>query len=611
MLQGLRHVVEFPFLSSHRVWLTRLQCSRRAGFPRRAIALSLFVSLPTAPAIALAPARATPPLTTAQVNFEELEDFEYWQRLCRLQTDAGEYADAQQACEQAIEIRPENASIWADHSGVMLRLEQYPEAIASADLSLTYNLENSLAFTYQCMAFQALEQYETALDKCNEALRVNGDWGNESPSLAWFHRGQILDQQGDSELALVAYERTLLLEPEDSLTLAYQCRALLGLDRYEAAIAACQDALAGNQQWRTENPSSAWVYQGIAYSRLNQPDAAIRAFDQAIAIDPENVEAWTQQGWILEQQDRATEALTSYTRAVELAPESSRALVGQCTVLNQRQRYEAAIAACQQAIQGDGDWWPPGPAQAWSEQAQALAGSGMVEEALAATNRAVGIRPDYAAAWNNRSVVLWYFSTLQATPEDTLAQLDAAAESARQAIALDTDQARPWANLGRILRSRGRLFVDVGDLVTAVDAYEDSLAAYETALSLDGNDARIWSNYSVVLWLLRRYDAALDAAAQAIRIDATDSQAWQNQGAALVALGRYDAAQSSYERAVILDEQNAVAWASLGIIQIQQNQVEAGMASLEQALAIDPEQPLALQAIDQLSQADPMMGMPQ
>jgi tetratricopeptide (TPR) repeat protein len=75
--------------------------------------------------------------TTAQVNFEELENFDYWQRLCRLQTAAGKYEEAQQACEQAIELRPEEASIWADHSGILLQLAKYPEAIASADLSLT------------------------------------------------------------------------------------------------------------------------------------------------------------------------------------------------------------------------------------------------------------------------------------------------------------------------------------------------------------------------------------------------------------------------------------------------------------------------------------------
>ncbi|NER85327.1 MAG: tetratricopeptide repeat protein, partial [Leptolyngbya sp. SIO1D8] len=325
-------------------------------------------------------------------------------------------------------------------------------------------------------------------------------------------------------------------------------------------------------------------------------------------------DTWIQQGWALEHLDRPTEALTSYTRAVELAPESSRALVGQCTVLNQLARYEEnqlaryeeAVAACQQAIQGDGQWWPLGSAQAWSEQAQALAGTGKFEEAWAASNRAVGIRPDYAEAWSNRSVVLWYLGVQEEADRDqSLTHFAAAEESARRSIELDAAVARPWANLGRILRSQGQLFADVGNLEFAATAYQEALDAYEEALLLEGEDAGIWSNYSVVLWLLGQYEEALAAANQAIRFDANSTQAWQNQGAVLVALGRYEAAQTSYMQAITLDEENAVAWASLGIIQLRLDQLEAGRASLDKALALDPEQPLAQQALEQLSSVMP------
>lgn len=539
----------------------------------------------------------------AQVNFEELEDFDYWQRLCRLQAAAQKYEEAQQACEQAIELEPENASIWADHGGVLLRLEKYPEAIASADLSLTFNLENSLAFTYQCAAFYALGQDETALDKCNEALRINGNWGNESPALAWRYRGQILDRQDQSELALVAFERTLLLVPDDSLTLTYQCSALLNLERYQAAIASCQAALDGNQQWAPENPALARFYQGIAHRSETDYEAAVRAYDQSIALAPDRAPTWAEQGWALEKLERYTEALTSYTRAVELSPESSRSLVGQCTMLNRLQRYDEALAACQQAIEGDGDWWHLGVAQSWSEQAQALAGAGMLAEALAASNRAVGIRPDYAEAWRNRSVVFWFLGVQQELPEEALPHFTQAAASAETSLELNPNVARTWANLGRIRKSQGQLFASVGAIDQAAETYQAAVDAYEQAIALNEADAEVWSNYSVVLWLLGAYEQALAAATEAIDVDPTSSQAWLNQGAALVALEQYTPAQASYARAVRLDTQNATAWASLGVVQLQLDQLEAGRAALEQAVSIDPENGLATQALERLMQA--------
>lgn len=567
-----------------------------------ALALFLFSAAGTAPLAFASPikVRFEPSSTVAQVNFEELEDFEYWQRLCRLQADAQNYEEAQQACEQAIELRPEDASIWADHSGVLLQAKKYPEAIASADLSLTYNLENSLAFTYQCAAFYALENYETALDKCNEALKFNGDWGTGSPALAWRYRGLILDYQGKSELALVAFDRTLLLIPEDSLTLTYQCKALLNLERHSEAISTCQNALAGNQQWGEETPALAWFYQGLAHQAMDAYGAAVAAYDQAIAIAPDQADVWTEQGWTLENLQRPTEALTSYTRAVELAPESSRALVGQCTALNQLQRYEEALSACQQAIEGDGVWGELGAARGWNEQAQALAGGGLFEEALASSNRAVGIQPAYPEAWSNRSVILWYLGG-QAADEATLETLVEAADSAQRSIALNPDWARPWANLARIYRSQGRYFWTEGNVAGATTAYQNARETYEQALLLESEDADIWSNYSVVLWLLGEYDEALAAADEAVRVDDASSQAWQNRGAALVALNRYEAAQISYEIAIGIDDQNANAWASLGIIQLSLDQIETGKAALETALELDPENPLAVRAVERLA----------
>ena len=151
----------------------------------------------------------------AQQGLEELEDFDYWLNRCNLLATAQKYEEALVACEQGITLRPKNAEIWANHSGILLNLKQYPEAIASADNALKFDNKNSLALTYKCFAFSALTQNEAALDACNEALRVNGNWGNRSPALAWYYRGVILSQSGQDEQALVAYERTLLLEPQD------------------------------------------------------------------------------------------------------------------------------------------------------------------------------------------------------------------------------------------------------------------------------------------------------------------------------------------------------------------------------------------------------------
>ena len=536
----------------------------------------------------------------AQANFEELEDFTYWENLCRLQADAAKYEDALVACEKAIELEPKDAPIWAAHSGVLLNLEQYPEAIASAERSLNFDEQNSLALTYQCISYTALDQTETALDVCNDALRLDGDWGNRSPALAWRYRGTILEQAEQYPQALVAYERTLLLEPDDSLTLAYKCRAQINLQRYQPALQSCRQALNGNGNWEPENEAFALYHQGIAHNYLEQYGDAIAAYDLALDIDPNNGEIWTYQGLVFINQKQYHEALTSYTRAVELLPTSSRALVGQCSAMNQLQQHVEAAPACEQAIQGDGQWWELGAAQAWSQRGIALAGQAMYEEALAAANRAVGMRPDYAQAWSDRSVILWYLGRLEEVDLNWETAQDKyweAIDSVDKAIGLDPDAPRSHANLGRYYRSMAQLSLEENDVVQANKFLQQAFTRYQEAFRMDATDADTWVIQSTVLWVFGDSEMSLIAAQEAIYLDRGSAVAWQTQGAALSALADYPSARYSYEQALIRDETNADIWASLGVMQLKLTDIDAGLASLQKALELNPNHILAQQTL--------------
>ncbi|NET47466.1 MAG: tetratricopeptide repeat protein [Merismopedia sp. SIO2A8] len=519
----------------------------------------------------------TPQSAIAQLTFEELDDVEYWRRLCLLQADAGELENALTACEQGLALEPKDADLWALHSDVLLRQMSYPDAIASADQALAFDPENSLALATQCTAFFELEQTEMALDLCNDALRLNGSWGDRAPSIAWRQRGQLLNQQGDFDQALTAYDRTLLLEPEDSLTLVYRCEALVNLAQYREAIASCEDALVGNGHWGDESPALAWHLQGVAHTQLEQYFLAIAAYDQAVNLAPDNFKTWTEQGQVLDILERPEESLTSYTQAVALKPDHSRALVGQCGLFNQLAQYEAALAACEQAIAGDGEWGQEGAAQAWSQKSIALAGGGQFEASLAAANRAVGIHPTYPEAWNNRGAVLWYME-----------RYDEALASTNRAIALDPTYARPWATQGTIRR--------------AMTHYDLALEAYERSLQLNPDASEVWANRSLVLWHLEDYDTAVLSANRAINLTPNLFQGWFNRAAALVALNRYDEALDSYEQAVELAPSNADAWTGLGVVLVELEQFDQAMLALQQALSLNAEQPLAIAVMEVLAE---------
>jgi tetratricopeptide (TPR) repeat protein len=501
-------------------------------------------------------------------EFDQLQDFSYWSNLCHLQTDTGIYDQALESCKKAIAIEPEDSGIWADHSEILLKLKKYPDAIASADQALVFNPKNSLALTYKCMAYEALNDNDQALDFCTEALRVDGAWGRKSPAIAWLHRGIILAQKQNYEQAVIAYDRVLLMEPKESITLAYRCASLTELVQYEAAMESCTQAVEGNGNWGDLSAAFAWLNQGKLLTRLGQYPDAIAAYDKAIAIDPNNAVTWAGQGYVLEKLLRYEEALTSYNRAVQIKVDYTMALVGQCKMLNKTRQYEPAAAACDLAIQGDGTWRESGIAEGWTQRSIALAGQGKYEDAMAAANRAVGIREDYAEAWNYRGVIFWY-----------LKQYPEAIASIQRSISLDPTYAQAWANQAAVLRT--------------LTQYESALSAYDQAIRIDPQNDEFWANRSVTLWSLARYDEAVISADRSVLLNPNSVQGWYNRGVALYALKEYTAALTAYHRVTEIDPKNVNALTGTGIVLAQLKQYDEAKKALEAALAINPDLSLA------------------
>ncbi|MFG6100301.1 tetratricopeptide repeat protein [Leptothoe sp. ISB3NOV94-8A] len=528
---------------------------------------------------------------------EAIEDFEYWQDLCQLHISAAEdkaeeeeekeeYAKALMACEQAIALEPEDANIWVLHSSILLNTQKYPESISSANRALLFDPEYSLAITYQCVAYSALKQTETALDHCNQALRINGNWGNENPALAWLYRGVILAQEEEYGRALVAYERTLLLEPEYSFALARKCDAHFALQQASLALGSCNAALGVNQDWGEASPAMVWTTIGKTHTQLELYNEAIAAYDQALNLDPMSAVTWVAQGQVLAQLKQTEESLVSFVQAVGIKADFADALLGQCMALNrlavdaevkeQGKLYEQSLTACEAALAGDSDWGENSPANAWHERSIALTGTGKYDEALASINRAVGIDPRYVEAYNQRSIVYWY-----------LKDYGRALEANQQALAIDATYDHGWFTRGLIFRAQ--------------EQYLQALEAYNRGLGLNPWNDWAWTNRSLVLWELGDYEEAIVSAEEALNLNNDSVQAWYNRGAAQSALKDYRGAIESYDEVLDRDEKYADALTGRGVARFHLGENEDAMMDLQMALALNPEDELAKETLEALS----------
>jgi tetratricopeptide (TPR) repeat protein len=93
--------------------------------------------------------------------------------------------------------------------------------------------------------------------------------------------------------------------------------------------------------------------------------------------------------------------------------------------------------------------------------------------------------------------------------------------------------------------------------LTDLGRFEDALASYDQALTLDPGSASVWNSKGALLMELARIEPALECFEQALDlsspVNTLRAAFWLNKGKALFMLGRYQEARESLVRSYQLD----------------------------------------------------------
>ncbi len=152
---------------------------------------------------------------------------------------------------------------------------------------------------------------------------------------------------------------------------------------------------------------------------------------------------------------------------------------------------------------------------------------GEYEEAIAAYDQALAIKPDYHEALYNKGIAL----SAIGRNEDAIAAYD-------QALAIKPDDHEALNNKGIALSAFGR--------------NEDAITAYDQALAIKPDDHEALFNKGNALTALSRHEDAIAAYDQALAIKPDDHRVLRNKGNALSALGRGEDATAAYEQAAAI-----------------------------------------------------------
>ena len=238
-----------------------------------------------------------------------------------------------------------------------------------------------------------------------------------------------------------------------------------------------------------------------------------------------------------------------------------KAWLGRGSVFYALKRYDEAFAAYDKTLA-----LKPDLAEAWLGRGNVFFELKRHDEAFAAYDKALAMKPDLESAWLGRGNV---FSELK--------RYDEAFAAYDKALALKPDLAEAW--LGR-----GNVFYDL-------KRYDEAFAAYDKALALKPDLAEAWLGRGNVFYELKRYDEAIAAYDKALALKPDLEGAWLGRGSVFYDLKHYDEAFAAYDKALAIKPDLEGAWLGRGNVLFSLNRDEEALTCFDKAIALKKDLP--------------------
>ena len=181
------------------------------------------------------------------------------------------------------------------------------------------------------------------------------------------------------------------------------------------------------------------------------------------------------------------------------------------------------------------------------------------EEAIAAYDQAIRLKPDYAEAYSNRGN----------TKGDHLGRHEDAIADYNQAIYLKPDLAEAYNNRGLVKSELGR--------------HEAAIADYDEAIRLKPDLAEAYFNRGNTKIALRQHDAAIADYDEAIRLKPDLAEAYTSRGTAKNKLDHNEAAIADYDEAIRLKPDYAEAYFNRGNTKGKLGRIDEARQDFEKA----------------------------
>jgi tetratricopeptide (TPR) repeat protein len=204
---------------------------------------------------------------------------------------------AVEAFTQSIKYDPKNTFAFNSRSSAYQNLNELDKAIADIDASLRLEPNQPGLYARRSNLYTLVGQGDKALEDADRAVAANGD-----NAFAHFARGRALWRLSRKDEAQAEFDRSIALHPD---VYTYLLRAGLNLDH---------------------------------------PDKALTDINNALGMDPNNVDAYLIRAQLYEKAGDFNQALVDVDRALTLAPKVAQIRLRRINLLARKHDYAHAIA---------------------------------------------------------------------------------------------------------------------------------------------------------------------------------------------------------------------------------------------------------------------------
>ncbi|MBN1324191.1 MAG: tetratricopeptide repeat protein [Methanotrichaceae archaeon] len=396
----------------------------------------------------------------------------------------------------------------------------------------------------------------------------------ENSSEYWLNIAYGLSANGSYEEAIEAYDKAILIDPENGIFWINKANSLGRLNRTDEAIEAYQKALDITNNTLKTDPQNciAWSEKGLLLHNVGNFEEAVRAFDNATDIDPEYEMAWMMKGVILASElHRYDEAVLAFDGALQANPEDAQAWSLKGDALKEAGRRAEAETAYARARELEYETTSAlslaitNVVSLGEDELIEMANSGNEAQTfegliLTIDGKESVVLPDFALGPGER--IRFHLGEGESNETDVYLMGDLALDDVAGNLTLrnSTGTLDKFAAYWTPEETSG-YWIEKGRELQVAESYEDALHALNNATDINPQNSIAWLAKARILGPnLGRYNQSLEACERALDINPENPEYWQLKGLILMNLGRDEEALAAFEEAIELGPQHGYTW---------------------------------------------------